>query len=109
MQGGRGDAPEEVPGVPGSKGGLHMVGEHIRGVDNVVADALSRDKAQLASSLLQGAVKLPVEVPDGVLDVVARAKPEPGDDDWERLWNFTSTKGWQSPPDGRTRWPGPGT
>ena len=48
MQGGRGDAPEEVPGVPGSKGGFHMVGEHIRGVDNVVADALSRDKAQLA-------------------------------------------------------------
>ena len=56
-------------------------GKHIRGVDNVVADALSRDKAQLACLLLQGTVRLPVEVPDGVLDVVARAKPEPGDDD----------------------------
>ena len=81
------------------RGGFHMVAEHIRGVDNVIADALSRDKAQVACSLLQGAERMPVE--EGVLEVVARAKPE--EEDWERLWNFSSRKGWQSPPGERTR------
>ena len=80
-----------------------MVAEHIRGVDNVIADALSRDKAQVACSLLQDAESMPVEVPEGVLDVVARAKPERKEEDWERLWNFSSKKGWQSPPGEHTQ------
>ena len=70
---------------------------------NVIADALSRDKAQVACSLLQGAERMPVEVPEGVLDVVARAKLEQKEEDWERLWNFSSGKGWQSPPGDRTQ------
>ena len=64
-----------------ARGGFHMVAEHIRGVDNVIADALSRDKAQVACSLLQDAESMPVEVPEGVLDVVARAKPERKEED----------------------------
>ena len=37
--------------------------EHIRGVDNVVADALSRNKSQVACSLLQVAEQVPVKGP----------------------------------------------
>ena len=50
--------------------------EHIRGVDNVVADALPRNKSQVACSLLQVAEQGPVTIPEGVLDVVARVKPD---------------------------------
>ena len=71
---------------------FHMVSEHIRGVDNVVADALSRDRANVACSLLQGAEERPVEIPKEVLDVVARVKPGWKEEDWERLWNFYSRK-----------------
>ena len=71
---------------------FHMVSEHIRGVDNVVADALSSDRANVACSLLQGAEERPVEIPEEVLDVVARVKPGWKEEDWERLWNFYSRK-----------------
>ena len=59
----------------------------------MIADALYRDKAQVSCSLLRGAERIPVEVPEGVLDVVARAKPEQKEEDWERLWIFSSGKG----------------
>ena len=72
-------------------------------MDNVIADALSRDKAHLACSLLQGAERMPVEVPKEVLDVVARTKPELEEVDWEKLWNFFSREGWQNPPRGPTQ------
>ena len=41
-----------------------------------------------------------MEVPEEVLDVVARTKPELEEVDWEKVWNFFSREGWQNPPRG---------
>ena len=48
-----------------AKSQFHIMAVHIRGVDNVVADALSRNRAHVACSLLQGAEQEPVAVPEG--------------------------------------------
>ena len=68
--------------------GFHMVAVHIKGVDNVVTDALSRNKLS-SLSLMQGAEPQPVPVPDGVLDVVAWSKPDWTDEGWVRLWDIS--------------------
>ena len=83
--------------------GFHMVADHIRGVDNVVADALSRNKLPLAQSLMQGAEPRPVPVSDGVLEVVARTKPDWTDGEWEKLWTISLAKDWQSQQRGLTQ------
>ena len=76
-----------------------MVADHIRGVENVVADALSRNKLPLALSLMQGAEPRPVPVSDGV----ARTKPDWTDGEWEKLWTISSAKEWQSQQRGLTQ------
>ena len=85
-----------------AKGQFHIMAVHIRGVDNVVADALSRNRAHVACSLLQGAEQEPVAVPEGVLDVVARTKPDWLDEGWRKLWSSSSPKGWHQPHGGLT-------
>ena len=82
--------------------GFHMVADHIRGVENVIADALSRNKLPLALSLMQGAEPRPVPVSDGILEVVARTKPDWTDGEWEKLWTISSAKDWQSQQRGLT-------
>ena len=61
--------------------------EHIRGVDNIVPDALSRNKSQVACSLLQVAEQVPVKGPqsqhggpNSSIDQVPGVLPERGEE-----------------------------
>ncbi len=47
--------------------GFTVVGEHIRGVDNVVADALSRDRCEIARSIMQVSDKNATTIPDEIV------------------------------------------
>lgn len=52
-----------------------MVAEHMRGRDNVVADALSRDNLSLACSVIQGSEDEAEEVAQRVLALLVTKEP----------------------------------
>ncbi len=53
---------------------LTIVAEHIRGTENVVADALSRNKLDMAHFLMQGSETEPMDVPKDLIEL--RTKEE---------------------------------
>ncbi len=59
--------------------------EHIRGVDNRVADALSRNEAEFARMLMQGAEMEPTAVPRKLLEVLCKKGPSWCEPEWEKL------------------------
>ncbi len=59
--------------------------EHIRGVDNRVADALSRNEAEFARMLMQGAEMEPTAVPRELLEVLCKKGPSWCEPEWEKL------------------------
>ena len=61
---------------------------HIPGVENVVADALSRNRANVAFALIQGAREEPEVVPDDVLGALA------GGGDEVEIWNLLWPGSW---------------
>ena len=73
--------------------------KHIRGVDNVMADALSRDKVELARSLMEEAGTRPTSLPKDVVEAVAKIGITNDEVVWETLWQPLQSKGWQTPPD----------
>ena len=62
---------------------------HIRGVDNVAADALSRDNAQLFRSCYPQADPQETAVSPEVLDAVLLQDPDWMAKDWTELWRST--------------------
>ena len=66
---------------------LELVASHIKGVNNSVADALSRDNLTLFRSLLPQAASEPTGIPEALLDLLLVAKPDWTSPHWTALWN----------------------
>ena len=81
---------------------FYLRAAHIRGVDNVVADALSRDNNVLARSLMQSAEDEPTVLPRDVVEVVAKVGNNSEETIWETLWQSSRTREWLRPPGGHT-------
>ena len=63
---------------------------HIRGPDNLLADALSRNKTSLFHSLYPQANKDPVPIPALLLDILVVSKPDWTSKSWTQLWSSFS-------------------
>ena len=70
---------------------LTIRAEHIKGSENVVADALSRDNVVRAHSIMQVAEEEPVEVPRELLDLLSRTDRSLSEQEWRRLSTLLST------------------
>ncbi len=75
-----------------------IMAEHIRGVDNTVADALSRDNLEAACSVMQGPVGVAVTIPEGLVELLTAPDRSWRERDWTTLRNFCSTKASAGPP-----------
>ncbi len=71
---------------------VNVVAEHIRGVDNVVADALSRDNLQLARSTMQVSAAETEKVPHGLMELLTETTLSWSEQEWTRLRGFCLTK-----------------
>ncbi len=70
-----------------------LAAEHIKGVDNVVADALSCNNLALARCMLQDVAELPDSVPDSLVEILLMPMQGWSEQQWDLLRTFTSTKG----------------
>ena len=75
----------------------HIVCAHIKGVDNSVADALSRNQMLAFHSLYPQAHPEPMRIPIDVLDVLVLSKPDWTSLSWSRLWESFSRRAWPQP------------
>lgn len=75
---------------------MSLVAEHIPGVENGAADALSRNDA--SSFLLQvpSAKRIPAEVPPELLQMLVHQQPDWTSHSWTKLLANFSRKAWQS-------------
>ncbi len=64
---------------------------HIPGTENVLADALSRNKAKLFLSLSPQAQRSPSPIPTAVLELLLTEKPDWTSRAWIKLWNSIFT------------------
>jgi len=71
---------------------LTFVAEHIRGTENVVADALSRDKLDMARSLMQGPTEEAEEIPEDLIELLMKEYPSWSEQEWSRLRSTCSDK-----------------
>ncbi len=69
---------------------LTMRVEHIRGTENVIADALSRDGLDIAHSIMQGAEKEPEAVPREILQMLTTPSQSWSEQEWRRLSTLSS-------------------
>ncbi len=67
-----------------------LVADHIRGVDNVVADALSRDNVALAHSLMQEVREDAEVIPPNLLELLTTSDAVWSEREWSVLHGFTS-------------------
>ena len=65
--------------------------EHIRGSENVIADALSRDGLDRARSFMQVAEEEPVAVPTELLGMLTTPSQSWSEQEWRRLSDLSST------------------
>ena len=66
---------------------FHMQAAHIKGVDNILADALSRDNLPLFRSLHPQADKDATPIPEPLFDLLILSKPDWTSRHWTGLWN----------------------
>ena len=66
---------------------LHLWASHIKGVDNILADSLSRDNLPLFLSLHLQADKETTQIPESLLDLLILSKPDWTSRPWTSLWN----------------------
>ena len=66
---------------------IHLIASHIKGVDNTLADALSRDNLPLFRSLYPQAFQDPAAIPEPLLDLLVVSKPDWTSRRWTQLWN----------------------
>lgn len=72
-----------------AKGDFHMVASHIKGINNTLADALSRDNLPLFHSLHPQAEMRPAAIPEAMLDLVFIQEPVWTCKNWTDQWNST--------------------
>ena len=70
---------------------LSLRAEHIKGVDNMVADALSRNDSVRAHSLMQVSVEEPTAVPPELLELLCSDSQSWTGQEWRRLLDLLST------------------
>ena len=68
---------------------FHLTAAHIKGANNVKADALSRDNLQLFCSLHPQANLEGTLIPQSLLDLVLLSRPDWTSKHWTELWNIT--------------------
>ena len=68
---------------------FNLVAAHIKGVDNILADALSRNNALLFSAQLPHARPDPSTIPPELLDLLLLSKPDWTSQHWTELWSST--------------------
>ena len=68
----------------------HIVAKHIRGLDNRIADAVSRNELVTFSMLCPQAQPEAARIPGALLDLLVREKPDWTNDNWTRLWKAYS-------------------
>ena len=68
-----------------------ILASHIKGIDNTLADALSRNNLLLFQALHPQANMQPSAVPDTVLDLLFLTKPDWNSQLWTRLWTSISS------------------
>ena len=68
--------------------GLELVASHIRGVENTMADALSRDNVTTFRSLWPEASPEPSAIPEALLDLLLVRKPDWTSPSWTELWSI---------------------
>ena len=71
----------------GAKLEFHITTSHIRGADNTLADALSRNNLPLFRSLYPQADQQPAPIPEAILDLVLLRDPEWTCKNWTGQWN----------------------
>ncbi len=71
---------------------LTIVAEHIRGVENTVADALSRDKLEVARSVMQDPAVETAQIPAGLVELLTEKDHSWSEREWRRLHHFCSTR-----------------
>ena len=70
---------------------------HIPGVDNVLADAVSRGNHDLFFSCLQTADLVPAVVPDALVALLVSVQPDWTSPSWSRLFTSCLRQAWQPP------------
>lgn len=71
---------------------MTIIAEHIKGVDNTVADALSRDRLDVAHSIMQGPAKETEQIPVGLVELLTSEDRSWTEQEWGKLQHFCSTK-----------------
>ncbi len=71
---------------------LTIVAEHIRGVENTVADALSRNKLEVARSVMQDPAVETAQIPAGLVELLTEKDHSWSELEWRRLHHFCSTR-----------------
>ena len=66
---------------------FHMLASHIKGVDNILADALSRDNLSLFRSRYPRANSSPAIIPEAVLDLLLLREPDWTCKRWTSQWS----------------------
>lgn len=66
---------------------IKLMAAHISGVNNTLADALSRNNEALFHSLLPQAAPEPTPIPEALLDLLVISRPDWTSKSWTSLWN----------------------
>ncbi len=69
-----------------AKWSIQLRAEHVRGVENEVADALSRNKMDVVFHLCPQMGRKPEEVGEEVLQMIVKDRQAARDPDWRKLW-----------------------
>ncbi len=66
---------------------MELVASHIKGADNGVADALSRNNLKKFYALHPQADPEPVPIPEAILDLLLVKQPDWTSQAWTELWS----------------------
>ena len=66
---------------------FHVCAQHIKGVDNTLADALSRNNLHLFASLHSQDSQLPTTIPAALLDLLIVSRPNWMSQHWTEPWS----------------------
>lgn len=74
------------PAFVAGKFDVHMEAVHIKGVDNLLADSLSRNNLPLFQSLYPQASDTATPIPEPLLDMLILSRPDWTSKSWTKLW-----------------------
>ncbi len=85
-----------------AKWAIQLWAEHVKGVDNEVADALSRNRRDLVFQLCPQMTQNPEVVSEEILQVVVRERQAGVEPDWKKLWRSSFERELQHQQSGHT-------